>query len=361
MVRIAVLFVSSVLLLGCLAPVCAQAQVQNPIQAMKDAYKKAKQQSKQQQPQSQQTPQDSGAGQAGTQASGTGGTQASGAGGTQEAVAPWQPPADDAAGGAAGKSASQASANEPVRLDPMKLPDIVGVRLGMTAEEALTTLRKTYPGDMYQGIPANFWPSEQKPAYGYNLLSRAPGNNKDVVVSFTAPPGPQIVWQVARETQHMHINRGTLLAALREKYGKETVAYPASVNGVPARNDAQIVTLIWLYDEHGTRVPLPPTTVFTTPNAGVTECLGATAGMIEPHMPKDDDFAKGYNDWCAHHLVSLQVYLGGLDIVEYTITSMEDVPLGVRTGHAASVWLNNYAQRQHQDDLERSKAKKPVL
>ena len=65
-------------------------------------------------------------------------------------------------------------------LDPAKMPDVLGVHLGMPAQEALAVLHKTFPGDMYQAMPVDWWPSAEKPYYGYNVLSRAPGNFKDV-------------------------------------------------------------------------------------------------------------------------------------------------------------------------------------
>lgn len=273
-------------------------------------------------------------------------------GAPQQSAEPWTPPADD--------EASQ----KQVTLDPMKLPDVVGVRMGMTAQEALAAARKTYSADMYSATPVNRWPGNEKPVYGYNVLSPEPGNPKDMVLSFTAPPGPQIVWGFARQTLHMHINRATLLAALRQKYGKETTAY-VGADPRPSTDDARITELVWLYDERGTRVPMPPSTAF--PRLGnIQECIQqsgvpASSGMGEPIMPKDEDWEKNFNAWCSNHLVYLMVTLSVGDIVEYTITTMQDVPLAVRTSHTAAAWLRDVAKKQHQDDLERSREKKPVL
>ena len=191
------IFVLAALLAGSLLPLHMGAQIQNPIEAAKEAYKKAKQQAGQQQSgQQQQT----------TKQQPTQQSQ------PQSASAPWTPPADDSASGA------------PVTIDPTKMPDVLGVHLGMPAQDALTAAKKTFPNDIYQGIPANFWPSTEKPYYGYNLLSKEPGNFKNMSLSFTAPPGPQLIWGTLRMTQHLHINKLTLIAALREKYGKETTA-----------------------------------------------------------------------------------------------------------------------------------------
>ncbi len=316
-------------------------QIQNPIQAAKDAYNKAKQQSKQQQ-QPQQTKPQSGQQSSAQPASGS-------SGGTQDAAAPWTPPADDGGNGA------------PVTLDPSKMPDVLGVRLGMPAQEALAVLHKTFPSDIYQGIPVNWWPSTEKPSYGYNVLSREPGNFKNVSLSFTAPPGPQVVWGVMRMTQHLHINKLTMIAALREKYGKETTAYNGGGGPTVVTNDAAIGRMIWLYDEKGSRVPQPPVTAFPR-ERDVLECFMDEGVKSEPTMPKDADWGHAYSDWCAHHFVAIFVTLGGAtDIIDYTVTQMVDVPLAIRTSRTAAAWLQQVAQKQHQEDLEKSKEKKPVL
>lgn len=272
-------------------------------------------------------------------------TAAAAPGAPHQAAEPWTPPGDDAAGG-------------EVKLDPSKMPDIVGVRLGMTAQEALATARKTYPRDMYQGKPATWWPSTEKPAYGYNLLSSEDANQTDMVLSFTAPPGLQIVWAFGRQTRRLHIAKATLVAALREKYGKETAGW---AGGDPRNkvDDIHLTDLLWLYDEHGARVPIPPSTTFTSTGA-ISDC-GIAGGLSEPVMPKDDDYARNMNQWCAHHFVYLHIMMGGTDIVEYTVANMQDIPLAVRSSHAAAAWLLDAAKRQHQDDLEKAKEKKPVL
>jgi hypothetical protein len=151
-----------------------------------------------------------------------------------------------------------------------------------------------------------------------------------------------------------------MVSALREKYGKETIAYGHGGGPEPPANDAAIGRLLWLYDETGARVPLPPNTVFPR-GAGIMECEQSSKLGSSPSMPKDDDWGKNYGEWCGHHYVVLRITLNGTDIIESTVTSMEDVPLGIRTSQAAAAWLRDVAQKQHKDDLEKSKANKPTL
>ncbi|MBP1621995.1 MAG: hypothetical protein H6Q07_15 [Acidobacteria bacterium] len=259
---------------------------------------------------------------------------------------PWTPPADN-------------SNAQRVALDPLKMPDVVGVHLGMTPQEALDALRKLYPKDLYQKMPDTAWPAAQKPDFGYNVLSSEPSNSPDVYLSFTAPPNPQVVWRVTRFTRRMHINHATLLAALREKYGKETVAFTES-DSHSVTDDRRMADLYWLYDERGGRIPMPPAAAF--PRIGnILECVGpgAAATNPQPVMPTDVDLIKNqYQNWCAS-FVGVHISIGSQDIVETTFTEMLHVPLAMRTAHAAAVWQRDLAERAHKEDLERSKQAKP--
>ena len=125
----------------------------------------------------------------------------------QVAAEPWTPPADNGTGSA------------PVALDPSKMPDVVGVRLGMTPLEALQILRRQYPRDRFQEMPVSMGLS-MKADYGFNILSPDALGTPDAYLSFTAPPNKQLVWRINRFTRNMHVNYDTLLAALRQKYGK---------------------------------------------------------------------------------------------------------------------------------------------
>jgi len=317
------------------------AQIQNPIKAAKDAYNKARQDQQQKQQPTRQPTQAQQPAQQTPQAGATPDPVAA----TPGTAEPWTPPAE--------------TPNAPVVLDPSKMPDVIGVRLGMTAQEALETMRKQYPKDIYQKLTADWWPSVQKPDYGYTVLSSAPGNYPNAHLSFTALPNPQLVWRITRLTQRMHINRATFLAALREKYGKETVAYPENGGGPPVSDDRRMGELVWLFDERGGRAPIPRGA--TLPGAdSLVQCLGRVNNP-QPMMPVDDvELTRQFKDWCAS-VVGMHINIGSQEIVENTFTEMVDVPLAIRTAHAAAVWQRDLAERLRREDLEKSKKAKPVL
>lgn len=264
-----------------------------------------------------------------------------------QAAAAWEPPADDAAAA-------------PVKLDPAKMPDVVGIRLGMPAAEALAAMHRQYPADLYERLPVTWWPSAQKPDYGYTVLSSANQFETDGQISFTAPPGPQVVWHFTRSAFHMNINHGTLLAALRAKYGKETVAMTNS-NYEVTTEDSRIAEIYWLYNELGERAAMPPTTAF--PGRGTIDGCGTAAGNGGPVMPVDDvddGPLPSIKGWC-RTMVSLHVSITDQTIVQNTITEMVDMPLAFRTAHAAKVWQANLAAEQRKKAIDKSKTVTPTL
>ena len=328
-------FVTTAIMVVSFACLHAAAQIQNPIKAAKDAIRRARE----------------GAGAPKTPETAP---PASGSPKTPQpappaSAAPWTPPADDPNA-------------HPVNLDPLKMPDVIGVHIGMTPTQALEAVRKQYPKDIYQRLTDNAWPDAVKPDFGYTVLSSAPGNLADIHLSFTAPPNPQVVWKVARYTPFgMHINHATLLMALREKYGKETVAFQES-SSQAVTDDRRMADLYWLFDERGGRVPLPSAASF--PQTGnIMECVGPGNSAVnhQPVMPTDEStFNINIKGWCTN-FVGVHVSIGSQEIVELTFTEVLDVPLAVRTGRASVAWLRDVAEKRRKEELEKSKTVKPVL
>ena len=162
------------------------------------------------------------------------------------------------------------------------LPDILGIQLGMPARDAHAKLQAQIPKNKIQVMSDNL-PTIDKPVI--KSFSSAPAEQimmgmeaDQVTVDVTLPPSKQAVWRVIR--QHYFANKGipktTLLASLREKYGKETLANYNQ--NKPATDDSQIQNLLWLFDEQGRPAPLPP-------KSTLNSCMGledsAQLAMIE--------------------------------------------------------------------------------
>jgi hypothetical protein len=277
------------------------------------------------------------------------------------------PPGSAASSGAATPSTGAAepsklpadNAAQTVELDSAKMPDVIGLRVGMAPQAALDALRKTYPKSRYNQTLVDWWPAAPRPSNGIDVMS-AEVSSPDAYVSFTAPPGPQVVWKIARYTRNVHVNRATLLAALREKYGKETIAYNTSSR--PETNDKLMLELYWLFDERGGRVPMPPLSALPTSNT-LKECISnQNQASHQPRMHFDDtELTREFTGWCTS-FVGVYVDLGSTeDIVDFTFTETVDIPLAFRTARASGAWLRDIAEKKRQEELEKSKRAKPVL
>jgi hypothetical protein len=142
------------------------------------------------------------------------------------------------------------------------LPDILGIQLGMPARDAHAKLQSALPKNKISIMPTKL-PTIDKPvilsfasAPASQIMMGMEGDT--VTVDVTLPPSKQMVWRIER--QHFFPNKGipkkTLLASLREKYGKETRAL--QLQGRATTDDAQVTSLLWLMDEQGRPAPPPP-------------------------------------------------------------------------------------------------------
>lgn len=254
------------------------------------------------------------------------------------------------------------------------LPDILGIQLGMPAREAYAKLQAQIPKNKIQVTSTNL-PTIDKPVI--TTFSSAPpeqimmGMEADqVTVDVTLPPNKQVVLRVAR--QHYFPNNGipktTLLAALREKYGKETLTNVQQ--GKPATDDNKIENLLWLFDEQGRPVPLPASSGSNAPTLATTltfsQCLAMdiSLGLVEVYA----EHYKGQNpqnDWCYANFTGVYAVLSQSGVPELysqmTITSIS-YPLALRASEATLKWKKDIAAGQHKQELEKAKQQeKPKL
>jgi hypothetical protein len=267
---------------------------------------------------------------------------------------------------------AEASGASSAGLDPAKLPDIVGVHLGMAPQEAMQAMRKQYPANFrVLEMPTNS-PLDGQIVKGsaghFELSDPATAGAPLGYITFTAPPEKQVVWHVARFSLNMHVNRDTLLATLRQKYGKETASLMSSGMGSRMTTDnSKIADMFWLIDEHGSSVPYPPETVFR--NRTIWDCSGGTnvAGNAALARPDDgvptteSEVAKHFPGWCASMVVVHVTISDPGPIIDNVFTEMLDVPLALRTAHSSSEYWRAIEEKAQKDELERSKKVKPAF
>ena len=261
---------------------------------------------------------------------------------------PWSPPD-------LGASSTKAATSSGT-IEAGKLPDIIGVHLGMDPKEALAVVRAHYPKNLLTTYDTDMY-MFPGPAFQGTIVNPADNHQDDFNFQATLPPEKPVVWKVTRTTKFMHTSHDTLLAALRAKYGKETVGIIGNTYD-PARNDAEAATLIWLFDESGKRVPLP--------NSDLASVVGCWINV--PDHPGTayltDEAREGRtpaNGWCGASFVAVQANVGVAPIVEHMTVDMVDLPVVRRTSHTTAVWWKAEVEKARIRDLEKAKQAKPVL
>jgi hypothetical protein len=257
-----------------------------------------------------------------------------------------------------------------------EMPDVLGIQLGMPVRDAHAKLQAQMPKSKIQVMSDTLPTIDQPVIKSFSSASSDQtmmGVESDqVTVDVTMPPNKQTVWRVIR--QHFFTNKGilktTLLASLREKYGKETRTNFSEKQ--PATDDSQIHHLLWLFDEQGRPAPLPSKPKKDGPDIAnqstLTWCAGIGEGAPLAMIEVYSNSKKGVNyetDWCYSSYNAVVVTVTSTETPElYTQMHVFAVslPLALHAAEATSKWKNDIAEGQHKQDIEKAKQQeKPKL
>jgi len=233
--------VFAVSLVASLSVLTVAAQIQNPIQAAKDAYNKAKQQAQQQkqgqqngqQPQSQQQSQQPDQSQTAA---------------AQPVSSPNTSAAQPAAPQDAGAGCCTPEAMKKIAAS-IGFVDIVGIKLGMTPAEAVAAAKAYNPNLKFETLTARLEHPSGTPGnfvrVPYTIDAYTANTRQDlgpvewIAMQFTQPPSPPLLMKVQRFTGFVisqPVIASNLLQSLRKKYGQEND---------PSRGAG------WVYDSSG--------------------------------------------------------------------------------------------------------------
>jgi hypothetical protein len=331
---------SSALVVASLVSSLAVAQSTNPFQALKDAATQAVQaikakETQQTQPAQQPAP-----------------AQPAQSPPAAAAAAPWTPPAD--------------TPSAPVGpLDPAKLPDVAGVHIGAASAEVTPILQKLHPGapiqpqGNQQGLPIGV---------RQTVGTANPLSGDLMYVSFTYVPGKQqSVFAVYRAVQYgQPIAKQNLLDALRQKYGRETLADRAGNQG-PTTNDPEIREMYWLIDEQGHVVHPGNPDAGHLPygcqgDMGETDAGTLYIEMIRTYVRGQPLPPATFCDSVIVLHVNLEASNGGnIPLVGVTHTAMLDRALMRRSEIAVGDWQRAQALKKQQDEQTKANQAKPNL
>ncbi len=251
---------------------------------------------------------------------------------------------------AQGASSAGDNSGVVVAIDASKLPDVVGIHLGVGVEDAKAILKEHYPT-----LPIA--------ASGVNSIAVKGGATGDsVAIDITEAPDAPLVWHVGRVAVHQHIARDTLIAALRQKYGKETFNGHAALAAQPV-SDAQIQMMEWVFDEQGN-----PVTGAKLVNGAVDGCaMGGSASAASAAAARtfyESGLTAGalaVKGECTSLVLLGVQFVETADIIETFHTSAVDLGLVSREAKVTYASKQTPTEAKHQQDLEKAKQTKPSL
>src|SRR5437868_3984388 len=252
--------------------------------------------------------------------------------------------------------ATQAQTKQGVASTFSALPDLVGIRPGMPAQEAYTILKARNPNiriSLGQAPIPGFGDKPVVTEMRAQVID--PAAPETITIWLTIPPTKQVVFAVGRKLEYgpdQQLLRSQVLASLRQKYGTETEL---------ANWEA-----FWAFDEHGGR---PEATRVKQLNCmrrahgdlliSAPEAATFPAPSMLVYSPEADNGCEG--------LIKLNAYLSGPGGVDLTYVNnisvvLRDVRLQRQTQQSYQAYLANAGTARSKDELARAKQRKaPVF
>jgi hypothetical protein len=161
-----------------------------------------------------------------------------------------------------------------------KIPpiDVVGIRLGMPAKDAMAVLKNENKGFKIETAPALTFDALPNVPLNTGVLGRAGtylpnyqagvSTGEGVIYALTAAPSQPVVWMVRRELEYQQANvrpaTSNILAAIKQKYGPESYVFDAG-------NSSDHT---WYFDLQGKLIP----NVNGNRQSQLTACEGGFGG-----------------------------------------------------------------------------------
>jgi hypothetical protein len=141
--------------------------------------------------------------------------------------------------------------------------DILGIKLGMPAEQALATLKGNYPASKitlertrdYESAWYNLERDNPSHQWVFRIDVDSNGIGDKISIGLSLPPNKQVVHAISRETFLKEpVAVENIVAGLRKKYGQETYGVDYRMGESLTIFDGAAKNLLWIYDAQGSRV-----------------------------------------------------------------------------------------------------------
>jgi hypothetical protein len=254
---------------------------------------------------------------------------------------------------------SRSIAQLPTSAASSKLPDILGIYTGMSAQDAYAlimahdSLKRVKVGQV--AIPELLG---DKPAI-YAMAPDTLDDQDELYTNLTFPPNAQQVWEVHRVLSGIPTTKEQIIASLRQKYGPE--------NKISANADS----LLWIYDERGGLSTLSPADLntcsqtlgsvillnvpITGPDPGISVLHGsATILTTIPPFWDPVKFPQCQSQIWVRAIIVGRTVAGIHPNYELDIL-ISDYALQRRSAFVLNDFYKNLADKQQQQDLNKAK------
>ena len=243
-------------------------------------------------------------------------------------------------------------------MNPAKMPQINDIHIGTSIADAKTALQKLYPGRLVEALNGQAMGAQHQ---SWPVHLRAMGDSigtDETDVDLTYPPGPQVVWHVNRIAHQPKVAHDVLVATLRTKYGKETVALHNG-SDTPVTVDRQINVMYWVYDAQGRQLTQTKVLQHSPFNCVAYAGIAGDAANLYFGLVRDANAVPA--GYCRDAYVAVAASLPETDIVTTMYLDMVDLPLAARAARATDAWSKGLDQKTQQDTREQAKSARPVL
>jgi hypothetical protein len=245
---------------------------------------------------------------------------------------------------------SNSNPASPPAANSAGLPDVVGIRVGIPAQEAYNLLKARYPrAHIGIGHYAIAGVTDKPVPLMIAVDARESDPPEVITLWLTIPPSKQVVWAVGRQVEYDRnkpLLKNTVLAGLRQKYGPET--------------DTGTQQIFWAFDEQGTRPASGPMKTYNCMNRSsfnlmVAPPTAATYDYVTPLI-----YAPQPRTEC-DSLVKVNAVLDSPSTPEfvYRVTVIiSDLALARRSQENYRAYLANGDAAKQKADLEKAKERK---
>jgi hypothetical protein len=232
-----------------------------------------------------------------------------------------------------------------------QLPDVFGIRPGISAQEAYDLLKKRAPRakiGVGQFPVAGLGDKPVSTSISVNIPNTDPP--EVITIWLTLPPSKQVVWAIGRKLEWdegKQVLKSNVIAGLQQKYGPET--------------DPQ--NHYWAFDEQGQK----------SANGDLRRenCAGRADWSLQVGAPEGATYPSvtpliygTHPQTTCNSLVEIKAQLDngtGPEYVKRVTVILSDLPLARRSQDAYQAYLANGDAAKRKEDLERAKQQKTPI